>query len=52
MIKVLNAMSDLGIFLNLNIFKGNIIKVQVITPLKMRIVKLNKTVKTQDIKRI
>lgn len=44
--KVLNAMNDLGIFLNFNILKGNIIEVQVITPLKM-IVKLNKTVKIQ-----
>lgn len=45
--KVSNAMNDLGIFLNFNILKGNIIEVQVITPLKMMIVKLNKTVKIQ-----
>lgn len=44
--KVLNAMNDLGIFLNFNILKGNIVEVKIITPLKIRIIKLNKTVKT------
>lgn len=34
-------------FLQLNILKGNIIRVQIITPLKLRIVKLNEIVKIQ-----